>query len=163
MANFDKNRFDAKTIEWATPMDFFKPLNDEFNFTLDVCATHENKKVDKCYILTENGLVQSWKDNVCWMNPPYGRDMVQWLEKAKYEADYFGVITVCLIPARTNTSWWHKICLKSAEIRFVLGRPKFGDASHGLPFPLAVVVFAPNSKVCHVGTYDWKRSGSHDR
>ena len=46
MANFDKNRFDAKTVEWATPLDFFKPLNDEFNFTLDVCATHENKKVD---------------------------------------------------------------------------------------------------------------------
>lgn len=163
MANFDKNRFDAKTIEWATPLDFFKPLNDEFNFTLDVCATHENKKVGKCFTLNENGLIQSWKGNVCWMNPPYGRTMQKWLEKAKYEADYFDVTTVCLIPARTNTRWWHKICLKSAEIRFVLGRPKFGDATHGLPFPLAIIVFAPNIKVCKVGTYDWKENSSNER
>lgn len=83
--------------------------------------------------------------------------MPQWLEKAKHEAEYKDVTTVCLIPARTNTSWWHKICLKSAEIRFVLGRPKFGDASHGLPFPLAIVIFSPNTKACKVGTYDWKK------
>jgi phage N-6-adenine-methyltransferase len=157
MANFDKNRFNVKTIEWATPLDFFKPLNDEFNFTLDVCANKDNKKVDRCFTLIENGLIQCWKDNICWMNPPYGRDMIKWLEKAKYEADYFGVTTVCLIPARTNTSWWHNICLKAAEIRFVLGRPKFGDATHGLPLPLAIIVFAPNIKVCKLGTYDWKR------
>lgn len=156
MANFDKNRFDAKTIEWSTPNDFFMPLHNEFGFTLDVCATHENKKVKKCFTLIENGLIQSWKDNVCWMNPPYGRDMVAWLEKAKYECENFNVTTVCLIPARTNTSWWHKLCLKSAEIRFVLGRPKFGNATHGLPFPLAIVVFAPNTNDCRVGTYNWK-------
>jgi phage N-6-adenine-methyltransferase len=156
MAKFDKNRFDAKTVEWATPLDFFQPLDNEFHFTLDVCATEENFKVVNYFIRDENGLVQNWSENICWMNLPYGREMVKWLEKAKYEADYFGVTTVCLIPARTNTSWWHKICLKAAEIRFVLGRPKFGDATHGLPFPLAIVIFAPNSSVCKVGTYNWK-------
>lgn len=157
MANFDKNRFDAKTVEWSTPFDFFNPLNKEFKFSLDVCATHKNKKVKQCYTLKQNGLIQQWKGNVCWMNPPYGRDMVKWLEKAKFELDNFDVTTVCLIPARTNTSWWHKICLKASEIRFVLGRPKFGDATHGLPFPLAIVIFSPKSKFCKVGTYDWTK------
>jgi phage N-6-adenine-methyltransferase len=156
MANFYKNRFDAKTVEWETPLDFFKPLDDEFNFTLDVCATHENKKVNKYFTLEENGLIQSWKDHTCWMNPPYGRTMQQWLEKAKYEADNFGVITVCLIPARTNTSWWHKICLKSSEIRFVLGRPKFGNSTYGLPFPLAIIIFTSKKDECKIGTYNWK-------
>jgi site-specific DNA-methyltransferase (adenine-specific) len=157
MADFDKNRFDSKTIEWETPLDFFEPLNKEFNFTLDVCATHENKKVDNCFTLDENGLSKSWKSNVCWMNPPYGREMIKWLEKAKYEADYFDVTTVCLIPARTNTSWWHKLCIKSTEIRFVLGRPKFGGAKHGLPFPLAIVIFSKNEgEYCKVATYNWR-------
>lgn len=156
MTSFDKDRFNAKSVEWETPIDFFKPLNNEFNFTLDVCATHENKKVDKCFTLLENGLIQSWGGNVCWMNPPYGRDMVQWLEKAKKESECFGVTTVCLIPARTNTRWWHTICLNSSEIRFVLGRPKFGNTSHGLPFPLALVVFSPNVTTCKISTYDWK-------
>lgn len=160
MANFNKNRFAAKTTEWATPPEFFAPLNDEFHFTLDVCATHKNKKVKKCFTKSENGLRQSWKGHVCWMNPPYGRAMVLWLQKAQASAQYSGATTVCLIPARTNTAWWHDICLKAAEIRFVLGRPKFGDAEHGLPFPLAVVVFAPDAKECKVGTYDWRKNKS---
>ena len=155
MANFDKNRFNAKTTEWETPYDFFAPLNQEFKFTLDVCATKENKKVEKYFTIKDNGLVQSWENEVCWMNPPYGRTMVKWLEKAKYEADFFDATTVCLIPARTNTSWWHEICLKAKEIRFVKGRPKFGNAEHGLPFPLAIVIFAPNKNECKVGTYNW--------
>ena len=156
MANFDKNRFAAKSVEWETPFEFFSPLNAEFKFTLDVCATQENKKVSNCFTLSENGLIQSWKDNTCWMNPPYGREMVKWLEKAKNETKS-GVTTVCLIPARTNTSWWHSICLKASEIRFVKGRPKFGNATHGLPFPLAIIIFAPDTKQCKVGTYDWRK------
>jgi len=47
-----------------------------------------------------------------------------------------------LIPARTNTVWWHDYCMKAKEIRFIKGRPKFGDAKHGLPQPLAIVIFA---------------------
>ena len=160
MTAINKNRFNAKTTEWATPTDFFKPLNDEFHFTLDVCATAENTKVAKFFSPEQNGLVQSWIGNICWMNPPYGRNLIKWLEKAKHEADYFGVTTVCLVPARTNTAWFHKICLKASEIRFVLGRPKFGDADHGLPQPLAVVIFSPGSKTCKIGTYNFLKANS---
>lgn len=162
MADFDKNRFNSKTIEWATPDDFFNPLHKEFNFTLDVCATHENKKVIRCFTKSENGLKQQWKDNVCWMNPPYGREMIDWLEKAKNEAEINGTTTVCLIPARTNTKWWHNIVLTASEIRFVLGRPKFGDASHGLPFPLAVVVFSDKDSFT-IGTYDWRNPNGFEK
>lgn len=70
MADFDKNRFDAKTVEWATPIDFFQPLDDEFKFTLDVCATHENKKVTKYFTLAEDGLIQNWNGNVCLLDEP---------------------------------------------------------------------------------------------
>lgn len=156
MANFDKNRFNSNTQEWETPLDFFMPLHKEFNFTLDVCATAENKKLPTFFSIADNGLIQSWQHNICWMNPPYGRDMVKWLIKAKNEADHFGVITVCLIPARTNTNWWHSICLKASEIRFVKGRPKFGIAAHGFPSPLAIIIFRKETIICKVGTYDWR-------
>lgn len=157
MAEFNRSRFDAQTTEWETPQDFFLPLHQEFNFTLDVCATHANKKVKKCFTIKENGLKRGWGGYVCWMNPPYGRDMIHWLEKAKQECDLFGVTTVCLIPARTNTSWFHNICMRAKEIRFVLGRPKFNNALHGLPFPLAVVVFSPKTEPCKISTYTWKK------
>ncbi len=157
MANFSKTRFNSKTTEYSTPTGFFQPLDDIFHFTLDVCATPENNKVAKYFTKEQDGLVQPWAGNVCWMNPPYGRDMVKWLAKAKHEADNCGVTTVCLIPSRTNTSWWHSICLKASQIWFVLGRPKFDNTSHGLPLPLVVVVFEPNATQCRVGTYyDWK-------
>ena len=76
------------------------------------------------------------------MNPPYGRDVPRWLARALDESKR-GATTVCLIPARTNTGWFHALCLEAAEVRFVRGRPKFGDADHGLPLPLAVVIYRP--------------------
>jgi phage N-6-adenine-methyltransferase len=146
----------SNTDGWATPQNLFDELNEEFNFTLDVCASDWNHKCDKYFTINDDGLSQEWT-GTCWMNPPYGREMIKWLEKAKYEADYFDVTTVCLIPARTNTSWWHKLCIKSTEIRFVLGRPKFGGAKHGLPFPLAIVIFSKNEgEYCKVATYNWR-------
>ena len=157
MANFNKDKFDSVTVEWETPIEFFAPLNEEFNFTLDVAATQLNKKVEKCFTLEDNGLEKSWKNEVCWMNPPYGREMTKWILKAKIESEQNNVTIVCLIPARTNTSWWHNICLKASEIRFVLGRPKFGGAKHGLPFPLALVIFSPYAEYCRVGTYNWRK------
>ncbi len=157
MAEFKKSRFDSDNTEWSTPFDFFNPWNHIFKFTLDVCATAKNAKVQKYFDIQQNGLKQSWQGHVCWMNPPYGRDMVKWLQKAKYEADNNGVTTVCLIPSRTNTTWWHSLCLKASEIWFVIGRPKFGDMEYGLPLPLVVVVFAPNAKQCKIGSYHLPR------
>lgn len=134
-----KSKFGSGTVEWPTPDSMWKPLNDEFGFTLDVASTHENAKCAAHYTMAEDGLAQAWS-GVCWMNPPYGRVMTAWLRKAVAEMGN-GVTTVALVPARTNTTWWHDLCMKFGEVRFVRGRPKFVGAIHGLPQPLAIVVF----------------------
>ena len=132
--------FSSKTCEWETPQDFFDKLNNEFHFEVDVCSTHENAKCEKHYTIAEDGLSQEWK-GVCWLNPPYGREIGKWIRKA-YESNVFGGGTiVCLIPSRTDTKWWHDYVMKADEIRFVRGRLKFGGSKNSAPFPSAVVVF----------------------
>ena len=138
MAGFAK-KFESATVEWPTPQDLFDKLDAEFGFTTDVAATPDNAKCKHYYTQEQDGLKQTWR-GVCWMNPPYGRAMVDWLKKAIRET-WNGTTTVCLIPARTNTTWWHDLCQTYGEVRFVRGRPKFGGADHGLPQPLAIVVF----------------------
>ena len=141
MANFT-GKFKSTTVEWPTPQDLFDKLDAEFHFTLDVCATAENAKCEKYFTKEQDGLAQTWS-GVCWMNPPYGRAMIAWLKRAVAERDN-GVTTVALIPARTNTGWWHDIVWPNSTVRFVRGRPKFGDAKHGLPQPLAIAIFHAN-------------------
>ncbi len=132
--------FSSETDLWSTPQDFYEVLNHEFGFTLDVCSTHENAKCVAHYTEQENGLSQVW-DGVCWMNPPYGRTISKWMRKA-YESSLTGATVVCLVPARTDTAWWHDYCTKG-EIRFIRGRLKFGNSENSAPFPNAVVVFRP--------------------
>src|SRR5690242_11748450 len=92
--------YSAETCVWATPQDFFERLNDEFHFDIDVCANDENAKCAQYYTEIENGLLQKWKGTV-WMNPPYGREIAEWIKKA-YESSQEGATVVCLIPARTD-------------------------------------------------------------
>jgi len=131
------------TVEWATPQKFYDELHKEFNFTLDVCATDENAKATEYFTRDENGLEQDWSSDVCWMNPPYGREIAVWMKKA-YESSLLGATVVCLIPSRTCSAWWHDYAMKG-EVRFVRGRLKFGGAQHNAPFPCAVVVFRPQT------------------
>ena len=138
MARLNKQRFESATVEWATPDSLWKPLNDEFGFTLDVCANAENSKCARYWTKEQNGLLHPWA-GVCWMNPPYGKELKRWIIKAECEKSK-GVTTVALIPARTNTNWWHDIVMKN-EVRFIRGRPMFGDSDQGLPWPMAIVVF----------------------
>lgn len=130
--------FSSKSNEWATPQAFFDELNKEFNFTLDVSATSENAKCSRYFTKNEDGLIQDWSNDVCWMNPPYGREIGKWIEKAYLESQK-GATVVCLIPARTDTKYFHEFCFKG-EVRFVRGRLKFGNAGNA-PFPSAVVIF----------------------
>ena len=130
--------FSSETDVWATPQDFFDKLNKEFKFELDVCANHENAKCRKYFTESDNGLLQEWK-GIVWMNPPYGREIDEWIKKA-YESAQEGATVVCLIPSRTDTAWWHEYCMKG-EIRLVRGRLKFGGVKDNAPFPSAVVVF----------------------
>lgn len=136
-----KVHFSSKSDEWATPQDFFDALNCSFNFQLDVCATQENAKCQRFFTRADDGLKQEWS-GVCWMNPPYGRGIGDWMRKA-YESAQSGATVVCLVPARTDTRWWHEYA-KKGEVYFVPGRLKFGGHRHNAPFPCAVVTFRPN-------------------
>ena len=163
MGIFDKNKFDSVKTDWSTHWDFFKPLNNEFNFTVDAAADAENCKVERHWDEQTDGLKQDWNNEIVWCNPPYGRNVPEWLKKVQ-EAAKNGGTSVFLIPARTNTIWFHKLCLAADEVRFVKGRPKFynyanedKEATHGLPVPLCLVIYKPNSNGCKIGTYDWRK------
>ena len=134
--------FSSKTSEWETPQDFFDKLNKEFNFTLDPCATPQNAKCKKFYTIKEDGLKQNWQGETVFCNPPYGRAIKDWVRKCYEESKKPSTIVVMLIPARTDTSYFHDYIYKKAkEIRFVKGRLKFGNSKNSAPFPSMVVVF----------------------
>lgn len=129
----------SNTDEWATPQNLFDRLNATFHFTLDPCATPENAKCAKYYTKEQDGLKQDWGGEVIWCNPPYGREIGKWIQKC---AEHRGV-AVMLIPARTDTRWWHSHIDKNpdAHVYFIKGRLKFGNAKNCAPFPSALVVF----------------------
>lgn len=133
--------FSSNTDQWATPQAFFDRLNSVFRFKTDVCALPENAKCERFFSPDVDGLKQDWQ-GVCWMNPPYGREIGKWVEKAYRSAKENGATVVCLLPARVDTRWWHDFCAKG-EFFFVKGRLKLGDAKDSAPFPNAVVVFRP--------------------
>ena len=134
--------FSSETDLWATPQDFYDNLNKEFNFTLDPCATSENAKCEKYFTIKENGLNQDWQGEAVFCNPPYGRAIKDWVKKCYEESKKENTKVVMLIPARTDTKYFHKyIYHKAKEIRFIKGRLKFGNAKNSAPFPSMVVVF----------------------
>ena len=134
--------FSSKTDQWATPQSFFNELNNEFHFTLDPCADEYNHKCERYFTKEQNGLSQSWKDEIVFCNPPYGRGIGKWVEKCFLEVEENDCkCAVMLIPARTDTQWFHKYIYKNAEIRFIKGRLKFGSSKNAAPFPSMVVVF----------------------
>lgn len=132
--------FSSKTDMWETPQDFFDKLDEEFHFMLDVCATADSAKCDKFYTVEDDGLSQDW-DETTWCNPPYGRQIGNWVKKAYWQHREFGSTIVMLLPARTDTAWFHDFILDKAEIRFIRGRLKFGGSKNSAPFPSMVVIF----------------------
>jgi phage N-6-adenine-methyltransferase len=134
--------FSSETDLWATPQDFYDRLHAEFGFTLDPCATPENAKCAKFYTVLEDGLKQDWQGETVFCNPPYGRQIKDWVKKCAEESKKPNTTVVLLIPARTDTSYFHGYIYKLArEIRFVPGRLKFGESKNAAPFPSMVVVF----------------------
>jgi phage N-6-adenine-methyltransferase len=126
------------SLAWSTPQDFFDELDQEFGFTLDVCATDESAKCATWFTEREDGLSQPWT-GTCWMNPPYGEGIGAWIAKA-HDSATKGATVVCLVPARVDTGWWWNYC-RYGDVRFLRGRLKFGDGANSAPFPSAVVVF----------------------
>lgn len=136
--SMNEGMYSSNTDVWSTPQQFFDELNKEFCFNTDVCALPENAKCEHYFTPEIDGLKQEWK-GMCFMNPPYGREIIHWMKKA-YESSLDGATVVCLAPARTDTRWFHDYALKG-EIRFIKGRLKFGDSKHPAPFPSMVVIF----------------------
>lgn len=131
----------SDTQEWETPQEFFDRLNQEFGFTLDAAATPDNAKCERFYTIRDNALWQRW-EGVVFCNPPYGRLIGKFVRKGWMEAQR-GTTVVMLIPARTDTRYWHDYVMRAKEIRFVAGRLYFSvDGKRGAaPFPSAIVVF----------------------
>lgn len=133
--------YSSETDQWATPQLLFNRLDQIFDFTLDVCADQDNAKCLDFFSVGDNGLAQEWR-GVCWMNPPYGRDIGQWMKKAYDSSVHNSATVVCLVPARPDTRWWQSYATKG-EMFFLKGRLKFGEATTSAPFPSAIVVFRP--------------------
>jgi site-specific DNA-methyltransferase (adenine-specific) len=127
--------------DWETPQDLFDRLDQEFGFTLDPCATKDNAKCEKYYTVKEDGLAQSWEGETVYMNPPYGRAILSWVQKAYYESLIDGCLVVGLVPARTDAAWWNKYVMRAREIRLICGRVRFSGSKINAPFPSAIVVF----------------------
>ena len=134
----NKGLFTSNTDLWATPQEFFNKYHAVHDFNLDVCATKDNAKCTTYFTIEQDGLSQEWT-GVCWMNPPYGKEIGKWVKKA-YEESLKGAKVVCLLPARTDTKWFHDYCTKG-KIEFIKGRLKFGGSKNSAPFPSMVVVF----------------------
>lgn len=130
--------FGSDSAEWSTTQDLFDELNEIFHFDLDACATHENAKCDKYFTVDDDALKQDWRGTV-FMNPPYGREIEAFMCKA-YEESLKDATVVCLVPARTDTRWWHHYA-RRGKIIYLRGRLKFGGAKTSAPFPSAIVIF----------------------
>ena len=137
----NEHLFTSNTNEWATPQKLFDELNEEFHFTLDPCSTDENAKCEKHYTIKEDGLKQSWGGEIVYCNPPYGTQIKNWVRKAWEESTKPNTIVVLLIPARTDTSYFHEYIYNRCEIRFISGRLKFNDGKNGAPFPSMICIF----------------------
>jgi phage N-6-adenine-methyltransferase len=134
--------FSSKRLDWETPHRFFAALDDEFHFTLDPCCLPETAKCAKFYTPKENGLLQDWQGETVFCNPPYGKQITEWVIKCQKEGNKPDTTVVLLIPVRTSTRYFHQYIYKTAhEIRFIKGRLRFVGAPYQAPFPSMVVIF----------------------
>lgn len=134
--------FSSKTDVWETPQELFDRLDAQYHFDVDVCALPENAKCRRFYTPAEDGLKQEWR-GICWMNPPYGREIGKRVQKAYESTRANGATVVCLLPSRSDTAWFHDYVLPHARIEFLRGRLKFGGSKNSAPFPSVIAVFEP--------------------
>ena len=135
-----RSYFSSQTMTWATPPDLFADLHTEFQFSIDVCAAPETACLPRFWTERDDALLRSWAGERVWMNPPYGRQVLRWVEKAWTEAGHADVI-VALVPSRTDTYWWHEYAMTADEIRFVRRRLAFGRGGQKAPFPSSLLVW----------------------
>lgn len=138
---FSKTLYSSASDEWETPQALFDELDREFHFTLDAAATKDNAKCDNYFTPETDGLKQKWGGQTVWLNPPYGRSVKAWMKKAYEEGHKPGTTVVALVFARTDTAWFHEYVYQKAEIRFLRGRLKFGQATNVAPAPSMIIVW----------------------
>lgn len=132
--------FTSNTDEYETPQYLYDELNAEFHFTLDPCATDENHKCGKYYTKQDNGLEKSWGGERVFLNPPYSQ-VGKWVAKAWQEGGKDNTVVVMLIPARTDTKYFHNYIYHRSEIRFIKGRLRFNGINCNAPFPSMIVIY----------------------
>lgn len=140
-----KVMFSSNSNDWGTPQHLFNVLNAEFNFNLDVCAEKYNAKCKNFFSPKDNSLNQKWT-GTCFMNPPYGRGIIDWVKKALHDAKKNKATVVCLVPSKTETKWMQDIRCEADEIRLIRGRLHFNDGPNAAPFPSCLVIFKPNPR-----------------
>ena len=138
----------SKRLDWCTPQDFYEQLDAEFHFTLDAAATDKSAKCARYYTPETDGLSASWEGETVFCNPPYGRQIRDWIKKGYEEGRKAGTTVVMLIPSRTDTAYFHEYILSKAEIRFIRGRLKFTDedgvTQDAAPFPSMLAIWGTN-------------------
>jgi len=152
MADFTKDRFQSKNQTWETPWSLFNAIQERYHLERDCAASAENTKLPLYWTEQDNCLLQEWSGRN-WLNPPFV-NMKNFIKKAFLERER--AFTILLIPARTNTVWWHEMCMQG-EVLFIKGRPKFKDCTHGLPTPLALVMFGGEAIPGKMGSFDLPR------
>jgi len=155
--------YSSKSNEWETPKHVFDFLNKKFNFELDAAATKENALCKNYFTISDNSLTQDWsKYKTIFCNPPYGKNIGKFIEKS-YKESQLGCLIVLLIPARTDTKWWHNYC-SLGEVIFIKGRLRFVNRTFPswrpngnfkispANFPSAIVIFGGenNGKVSYI-------------
>lgn len=136
-----KGLFTSERDDWETPRGFFDALDAEFGFTLDPCSSDANAKCARHWTRADDGLSKDWSGERVFMNPPYGREIGRWVEKA---ATSGAEVVVGLLPARTDTAWFHDWVYGRAELRFLRGRLKFaqgGVQGQSAPFPSLLAIW----------------------
>lgn len=143
--------YSSATDLHETPQAFFDKLDAVYHFGLDPCTNGSKKnggnaKCERYFTKAQDGLIQPWFGNV-FMNPPYGREIGWWMKKANDEvANGNAECVVCLVPARTDTRWWHEQVVQN-KVEFIRGRLKFGNAKNSAPFPSAVVIISKQAGI----------------
>ena len=146
--------------DWATPIEFVKKVERFIGaaFDLDVCAYDHTAKAPRWYTEVDDALTKEWDAATCWMNPPYGKALPSWLDYARKQARRHGNKIVCLIPARTDTAWFHDIAI-DGKIVFLRGRIKFerdGESGGSPAFPSMLVIFGEKPGF---ETWEWRFDG----
>lgn len=139
----NRGLFSSVRGDWATPQQLIQALRTEFPFTLDACAAPDTAVADEWFSSANESIGPAVWSGVVWVNPPYGRGVDAWIVKAIQEAER-GATVVMLLPARTDTAWFHELVIPhAAEIRFLRGRLSFDDGKGRAPFPSMLLVFRP--------------------